>query len=169
MKRLGNKVKPSVKISLYYSMVNSHLSYLNPVWGTSASKQDLKRLQTAQNIAIRKFFYRDYYIDDMSTADIYQKYKILNVEQLIYLNKILLIYKIEKKTLKSNYSLNRVQPHEHHTRPRVRLNAFRSNVGKYSVYRSCTEAYINENNNLPTNLSLHTFKKKLKTIAIERA
>lgn len=42
--RLGNKIHQSTRISFYYSMINSHLSYLLPVWCTSASQNDLSRL-----------------------------------------------------------------------------------------------------------------------------
>lgn len=127
----------------------------------------MKRLQTAQNIAIRKFFHHDYFVEDLSTADIYRKYKILNVQQLIYVSKILLIYKIDKNLLKSNYLVQR-HNHDRNSRAHIRLSAYRTNVGRFSIYRACTELFQDEQNNLQTNRSLNTFKKTLKTMALER-
>lgn len=70
VKRLGKQILPTTKISVYYSMIHSHLSYLSPVWGTSATKRDLDTLQVAQNEAVRKIFVKEYQNDNISTEDI---------------------------------------------------------------------------------------------------
>lgn len=169
LNRLGNKVHHKSRIALYYSMVNSHLSYLTPVWSTSASQNDISRLQVAQNYSLRKIFSPDYYHYDLSTSEIMQKYKILNIRQLIHQNNLLMIYKIDKCLMKCNYRLNRTPNHEYATRSRSRprLTAFRTNTGKSSVFRSCTDLY----NTMPLNLrnepTIHSFKRKLKKSILE--
>lgn len=86
IKRLGNRVDTSVIISIHYSLVQSHLSYLTPAFGIPASKNHLAALQVAQNVAIRAIFAPYYFYLNLSTNDIHQKYKILNVDQVIEFN-----------------------------------------------------------------------------------
>lgn len=165
VRRLGNRIHDSTRISLYYSLCNSYLSYLMPVWSTSATQSELKSLQTAQNNAIRNFFYYEYNTMHMSTDQIRSHFKILNVKQLVKYNAILLMYKIDRKLIKSNHTLNRIASHSYETRnsSQPRLTAFRTNTGKNSVFRACTEQYAL----LPTALSgvvpTVKFKKQLKT------
>lgn len=122
-------------------MINSHLAYL---WSTSASQNDISRLQIAQNHAIRKIFAHEYYNNALSTSDIMNKYKILNVRQLIQQSMAIMAYKIDNTLMKSNHTFNDQPIHEHSTRFRSlpRLISARTNVGIKSVFRSCTEQYL---------------------------
>lgn len=76
MNKLGNKMYSSTRLSIYYSMIQSHFAYLQPVWGNSATQNDINRLQVAQNQAIRKIFCHD-------TKQTRNKYKLLNARQQI--------------------------------------------------------------------------------------
>lgn len=164
MSRLGSKINHATRISVYYAMVNSHLSYLMPVWSTSATLSDISRLQIVQNYSIRKFFFTEYYLEGLSTSDIMNKYKILNVRQLMQQNNLTMMYKIDKGLMKTNYKLNRTPIHAYTTRNRSmpRLTTYRTNTGKKSIFRSCTECYNLLQPHLKLAPTIHSFKKKLK-------
>lgn len=163
-KRLGGRIHESTKISLYYAMVNSHLMYMSPVWSTSLLQQDLNRLQVAQNQTIRSIFYHEYNALDMDTAQIRQKYKIMNVRQLLLYNEILTIFKIKKGLLKSNYRIDLTRTHNYQTRatPRPRAPVPRTNIGAHSIFRKCTEKYFSLNFNLIDSQNIFAFKKSIK-------
>lgn len=164
MNRLGNKVHHNSRIALYYSMVNSRLSYLAPVWSSSASQSDITRLQIAQNNALRKIFCNDYYSDNLNTTNIMNKYKILNVRQLIHQNSLLMMFKIDKCLMKCGYRLATDPLHHYPTRnsSRPRLGMYRTNIGKSSVFRSSTNLYNSLNTALKNERYIYSFKKKLK-------
>lgn len=72
--RLGTKINFKTLKSIYYSYVNSHLSYLIPIWGTSTPSYLLNSIQVTQNHAIRRIFYREYNIKKKGINDIIKKY-----------------------------------------------------------------------------------------------
>lgn len=165
MNRFGCNLNNTARISLYYSMVNSHLSYLNPIWGTSATLTDIARLQVAQNHAIRKFFYYDYHYLNLSSSDIKQKYKILNVQQLLRYNKLIISFKIDKRLMKCNFKFDTAANHEYLTRncEQIRLPVFRTITGRNSIFRHCAELYRATSIDLKNSRTLQIFKKKLKS------
>lgn len=59
-RRFGKNLMPSAKVSFYYSMCNSYLAYLSPVWSPSITQAELNKLQVAQNNAIRTIFAYEY-------------------------------------------------------------------------------------------------------------
>lgn len=164
VKRLGNKIHTPVKISVYYSMVNSHLMYLSPVWGNSSSQNDLNRLQVAQNQAIRTIFNYEYQFEQLSTIDIFAKYNILNVQQLIHYNSLLMMHKINHGLIKTNFTINRNRIHQYDTRTGSvpRTDAFRTNIGHRSVFKSLNDIYFKLNQNIRDTVSINKFKKIIK-------
>lgn len=111
MNRLGSKVHTNARLALYYSMIQSHISYLIPVWGTSITLMEIARIQVAQNHAIRKFFYHDYHYGNLGSSEIKQKYNILNVQQLLKYNTLIMAYKIDKRMLKCSWSFTSAANH----------------------------------------------------------
>lgn len=168
--RLGNRIDPRVKREVYFAMIHSHLTYLSPVWSTTTTEFNLNRLQIAQNNAIRKIFNYEYFYEGLSTESIREKYKIMNVRQLIQYNNAIMIFKISRNAMKSNYSLNVAGERRYNTRAaaRPRASAFRTNLGKNSVYRSCTELFYNMQLDQITSTSNYSFKKQLKNIIFEQ-
>lgn len=59
LNRMGNTVDRSTLTSIYYAHVNSHLSYVAPVWGFAATDTLLNSLQVAQNQSLRSLFRSD--------------------------------------------------------------------------------------------------------------
>lgn len=164
LKRLGNKIQPSAKLSLYFSMCNSFLSYLSPVWSSSITQNEINQLQVAQNNAIRTIFSYEYNVQQLSTAEIMKKFKILNVKQSIRFNNLTMMFKIDNKQMKSNYTIDRTSVHNYATRfgSRPRLGAIRTSLGQKSIFRSCTEEYAALDPSLLVQPTIRLFKQKLK-------
>lgn len=106
--RIGNNVDKKTLISIYYAYVNSHLTYMSPIWGNSTTQILINTLQVIQNQALRAIFRTDYYANGISTDKIRQKYKILSVHQNIKYNTTMLAFKIKKGMIKSDVQLNLV-------------------------------------------------------------
>lgn len=161
IKRLGNKIDTGLKKSLYYSMINSHISYCAPVWGTSTTTEDVTRLQVVQNQAIRNIFAFEYHTLNESTNLIMKKHKILNVSNIVYFNKLLIIHKISEGLMKSDFQLDYSRNHDYVTRSnsRPQYMPFRTNTGKNSIFRSCTECYFSIPPSMRNIHSISLFKK----------
>ena len=166
MRRLGSRINQATKISMYYAMVNSHLSYLTPVWGTSITNADISRLQVAQNYAIRTVFNHEYYFLNMSSTDIMKHHNILNVLQIIQFNKLLMIHKIKNNLMKSVFCLNYTRNHAHITRSigQPQYIPFRTNIGRDSIFRSCTECYFKLPPSIRNAQTIPKFKKLCKKL-----
>lgn len=169
LKRFGKNLNTNAKLSLYYSMCNSILSYLSPVWSSSITQNEINQLQVAQNNAIRTIFSFEYNSMLISTSDIMKKYKILDVRQSIQFNNALMMYKIDKKKMKSEYVIDRSRSHNYPTRhgERPRLSTIRTSMGQNSIFRACTESYSSLDPDLLNQRNVVLFKKKLKTFILE--
>lgn len=100
----------------------------------------------------------------LSTADILEKFKILNVENTLRYNNLLMMYKIDRGLMKSSYTLNRDRQHNYNTRNAClpRLNQCRTNLGQNSILRACTAQYRALPASLTLSQSIFIFKKELK-------
>lgn len=164
IKRLGNRVNDSVLTSLYYSLINCHIIYLAPVYGTSANEHDLNRLQVAQNNAIRTIFAFDYLTQNMNTNEIYRKYKILNIKQIINYNLAILIFKIERRQIKLDYNIQRNSHiHSYATRNTHYLtyDTSRTETGHKSILSSGALLYNSLGREIKQIPTLAKFKKEL--------
>lgn len=132
--------------------------------GPSATRHDLDRLQIAQNRAVRRLFSADYYGDSLGTNDIRIKYRILNINQLIKYFSSIMIFKIDRKLMKSNLKINRNNHHDHLTRFRnnPQTTAHRSWLGARSIYNSCMRIYLENSIEMRNNCTLNCFKRSLK-------
>lgn len=142
-KRLGNKLNPSTKIAYYYSMINSISTYLIPVWGTSLNEFLLGKIQVVQNKALRAVFSYEYNCMNYNTSRIRNEYGILNIKQSLRFACSTLMYKIENKCIKINYTIERNNAHQYPTRSRNTpiLDAYRTNTGRLNIFRICTSIY----------------------------
>lgn len=165
-KRLGNKLHHTTKVAFYHAMINSILTYLLPVWGTSISKFYMNKLQIVQNKAIRAIFKYEYNCLNLSTSAIRNEYKFLNIDQSVMFACATLMYKIENKIIKTNHVTERNNAHQYLTRKRnaPRLDAYRTDTGRLNIFRICTSIYNNLNPSTRNERTLNEFKKKLKAI-----
>ena len=87
VKRGKNLPSSHAKKILYFGQIQSLITYGMSIWGTLASKTDLKRIQTVQNNCLRCIEPK------MCLIDSHKKHKILRVEDLIKLEQYKLGYK----------------------------------------------------------------------------
>lgn len=163
-KSLGS-IKTSARISLYYSLVHSHIAYMLPIYGTSLNEIELNDLQVAQNTSLRKIFNHDYNILGLSTIEIYKKYKIMNIRELITFNASLFYHKIKHNSIRLKRSLT--CPSNIHNYPtrfnnQDRITTFRTNLGKNSVLNACVRIFNSLDVELSSVHQFSLFKKKLR-------
>ena len=87
VKRGKNLLSSHAKKVLYFGQVHSLITYGMSIWGTLASKSNLKHIQTVQNNCLRCIEPK------MCLIDIHKKHKILRVKDLIKLEQYKLGYK----------------------------------------------------------------------------
>lgn len=80
MSRLGNNVNKQFLISIYFAHIHSHISYMAPIWGHSATEYQISSLQVAHNNAIRAIFRQSYYADRLSCTQIRKKNNIFHCQ-----------------------------------------------------------------------------------------
>lgn len=165
LRRLNRCTPPHLLRTIYFSHIHSRLSYLSPIWGSSAASYKLNDLQVLQNNAIRSIFNIDYYINNICTRDILKKYKILNITQLIDYNTTILYHKIKSKLTKiTHYPVLNNDVHNYPTRNmnNVRIPISTNNYGHYSTINQGARLYNQLNDSVKLSPSLNIFKSKLK-------
>lgn len=165
LSRLGNNVDKKFLTSIYYSHIQSHISYMSPIWGHSATDSQISALQVAQNNALRSIYRNQYYACGLSTTQIRKSHGIFSVRQLIKYNTAILAFKVEKKLIKSNITINHfADRHNYNTRNsrNIYQGSFRSNVGKFDTSRMMAVEFNSLPSDIKTIPSLHIYKKRVK-------
>lgn len=150
---------------IYFAHIHSHLVHLISVWGF-ANEGLLDQLQILQNKAIRFVFWRDYVSNETSTVNLYQKFKILNIRQLLRYDTLLSIEKMRRGLLKNNVELTTFSEiHGYNTRRRH--DFVLPGTRTTTVYKSLFREGLSWHNRLPVQLknqpSLNVFKSGLKS------
>ena len=165
LKRLRSLIPESLSLSAYYAYVHSHLSHMVAVWGFSYEYL-MEQVQVLQNRAIRFVFWKDYNQNGLPTEEIYQKYSILKVRQLLKYDAIMNIYKMSPGLLRLNKDLMTFdQIHGYGTRYRTDfvLPLTRTSAAQRSLFSRGLAWF----NSLPPQLKLQpsflSFKRSLKT------
>lgn len=165
MKRFGKNVDGKTLISMYHAYVNSHISYMSPVWGNSATQIHINNVQVAQNQALRSIFRKDYYVEGLSTEEIRVKYNLLSVRQNVQYNTALLAFKIKRGLIKTDIQINTINNvHSHNTRStgNIYQASFRTNSGKTLTARLIAIEFNNLPNEIKNSQSIFAFRKRLK-------
>lgn len=149
-----------VRMTIYNSLIKSHLIYLIEIWGT-AVKTKLSELQIIQNKLVKMLFHYPYLTP---TTSIYAETNIMTIKQLYIYHTCILIRKIVNNTIHTSIALTQVK---HTTTRSSRRASFlvlpkvRTQSGKNMLTYEGVQLY----NRLPTDIkkseSLETFKKKL--------
>jgi hypothetical protein len=163
LRRTSYLIPSSTRLSVYYSYIHCHLTYLAPIWGYTGNTR-LEEVARFQNKAIRLVFWQDYK-SGTNTEGLFKKFKILRLQQLIKFEGMTTIYKLNKGLMRSKISLPLSSDiHNHYTRNRANfyLPIPRTNYLKNSLFFTG----LNDFNNLPPGIknqsSLVGFKKTLK-------
>ena len=100
LRKCAQLVPETSKLSLYYSAIHCHFLYLISIWGSTAMTR-IQELERLQNKAVRFIFWRDYYYDGLSTSDLYKKYKILKINELVKYEAIMIIFRVRHGFLRT--------------------------------------------------------------------
>jgi len=95
MSRLRNKLSSNCLLSLYYSLIYSHLNYCIILWG-SASKTNLQKLIILQKRAVR-IINKSHYLSH--TDPIFKKYSLLKLCDIYSYFCIMFVYKYKFRLL----------------------------------------------------------------------
>ena len=104
-----------VQMSLYYSLIYSHLCYGICIWG-NADDTYLEKIRTIQNKAVRMISGTDY---DDHAAPLYKKLNLLNLDEIFLSQYATLMYDQDHGTLPrcfDNYFKQVKEIHSHQTR-----------------------------------------------------
>ena len=82
LRKSASLVPDSNKLSLYCSAIHWHFLYLISIWGSTGITR-LQELEPTQNKAIRYMFWREYCYDGLTTNDLFKKYRILKIQELV--------------------------------------------------------------------------------------
>jgi hypothetical protein len=92
---LGKLVSISTAKSIYYSLAQSHISYMIPLWGASAQTR-IDAIQVQQNKIIRNLFRHRFPL--LSTTELFSSQKILKVSELYHLELSKLMFYVFNST-----------------------------------------------------------------------
>ena len=120
MYKIKDKVDNDILIMLYNTLILPYLTYCNDIWGNTYYSRihNLVLLQKRVIRIIGNAGYRDH------TSSIFQKFKILKLQDLIKLQTCILMYKANNGSLPSHIQLNFVinkEVHKYNTRQKKRF------------------------------------------------
>lgn len=170
LRRLNRCTPPHLLRAIYFAHIHSRLTYLCPIWGSSTPSYKLNDLQVLQNKAIRNIFNIDYFTNNISTNNIFKKYQILNIPQLIQQNTIMFYYKIQNNLLKIEHDT--VQNSDIHGYPTRNMNNIRiprstNNYGQFNTFKQGARLFNSLDDSIKCISSLNLFKSKLKKHIID--
>lgn len=160
LKRLKKYFDKSVLLKIYYAHINSHLSYLSPIWsGSSAYKIKELDILNKKSIKIIQGFPIFY-----PTNMIYSL-ELLSLKCFFKIHLLTFIFKVINNVLKNDHKIELVSDlHDHCTRSKsnLYLKFFRTDFSK----NNCYQRGFKEFNNLPKSVkeisNFVLFKKKVK-------
>lgn len=101
-KRIGQQVKRHIFKSMYEQLIYNRLSKMAAVYGTFATEQQLRKLQAAQNEAVKIFYANAECENCKNLSQIYACHGLMTVRQMINYDMGVLIYKWQNRFLKLN-------------------------------------------------------------------
>ena len=160
LKRIRPLISEKTALMLYFSYIQSRLSYMNTIWAT-IPKYLMDAIEIIQRKALRIVFCKDRFC---SRSELYTE-KILPVSALCQLSSAILTFKMINKTAKINIELQFAhQVHGHATRNinNLVVPRMRTQLGAANFFVRAFSQY----NNIPIEIrrhrSLNLFKTKLK-------
>ena len=161
--KVRNQLNLNALLTIYYSLIYSHLNYCILIWG-SAGKTLIEPLLKLQKQFLRLVTYSD---RNTHSNPLFLRLKLLKITDIYKLQVILFVSNCLKrpkefpKNLFTNYFIANSQTHTLNTRNKYELRAFKhkSSLGKKSVQRQGQTNW----NELPLKLRLTNSIEKLKS------
>ena len=164
LRKIRFLIPSALMLSIYCARIHSHPVHLISIWGFAA-RQLIEQLQVLQNRTIRTVFWREYTQENLPTEEIYKRYGILKLEQLLKYDAVLSIFKMRRGMLRLNIELTTFsEEHNHDTRGRGNylLPLTRTTTAKKSLFNDGLLWYNLLPNALKQLTHLVPFKKGLK-------
>lgn len=159
IKRLSYRFSTKVLKMLYFAYIQSRLTYMIPIWGTSP-KYKFKMLQTLQNKIVKIVTKKS---PLTATESIYTN-GITSLTNLFKFNQCLYIHQITNNNMRNNLNINTgMDLHRYETRGRNNIYIPRTNTGAVSILNLASKEYNTvprEIQLLPTSTFKREFKKK---------
>lgn len=143
LRRTAYLLPTETKLAVYYAHIHSHLTYLSSVWGSTGSTR-LRQLERLQNRALRYIFWNEYNGTQLSTNDLYIKYNILKIPDLIRYSFCMSIFKIKSGLLKTSFSFATTSDNHHYQtrrRSHLQLPRSRTNYSRHSILHEGVNFY----------------------------
>lgn len=161
LKKLQGITSESIRRSVYYALIDSHLKYLNIIWGNT-SQTLLKPLETLQNRAIRNIYNLPY---RTHRAQMYKETRIMPLQMSRDMNTIIYTHNIMNNRIKTNTRITTNNDiHSYNTRNRTNMHTESINTHRYGK-TALNHQMINLYNQLPKHLKEEMrptiFKKQL--------
>ncbi len=155
--------------TLYSSYIHSHLIYGLSIWGTMASKSNLKRVRILQNKALRAVAKAKF---NANATRLCKNLNLLNVDDLIELELTKISYRYIQKELPSpvaNLFLSNAFNHRYQTRFRnnPRIEKHKTAVFNKSFLCKAPSIWASLPPNIKINNKLNTLKRNFKKFKIE--
>ena len=163
--KLRKFVSRKTLVSIYNSLVGSHLNYGILIWG-AAKDCVLKKLQTSQNNIVRTMTFSPI---TKNAGKLLSTLKIMNIEELHNFEVAKFMFNMHKETLPEVFS-DYVNPisHSYNTRHRLRshyeLGTPKSDIGKSSVKFFGVKVWGSLNSDLQQAATIDSFKNSYKSI-----
>lgn len=162
--RLKKIIPVSALLKVYYSLINSRLSYLNTIW-CNGYKTSFNYLNVLQHKAIKNIFNLPF---RYKSADLYKNYPIRSLDFMFKFNTLIFIQKHQLNIVHSNIkfekSYSTILTRQSN---KLALGNVRTNYGRFSVTFNGAKTY----NKLPEELTILSnfilFKKHLKSWLIK--
>lgn len=157
--RIGKSVKDEKLLDIYNTKINQSFTYLAIVWGSSASTNDIEKLQTIQDLIIEKLFN----CVNINADQTRKKHRILNIKQMIRFEKCKFYFKVDKeifiqfKSIK-NCIIDGINGND---------CAYNGDIGKNSVFHSAMTAYNKLDENMKILRNPQKFHKILKKTILD--
>ena len=161
LKRLKFILPLSIKKQIYHSLIQSHLNYLNIIWG-SAAKTNINCIKVLQNSAI-KSVYKLHFLEP--TLNVYKTAELPNFDSLRKINLAKFLYKLQHNMIKSDLTLTlNSEIHSYSTRisNSFRFDYARTNFGKFAVLREAIHLYNTIPNEIKIVMAFDNFKQAIK-------
>ena len=162
VRKVRNIIPIFLRKSIYNSLYKSNASYMMNVW-SDTSQINITKLQRQQNRVLKTL----HSLDRLTpTLDLHSITDELTVEQQIKLNRLLLVYKIQQRQIKTDIKLQTAEDtHQHNTRsaPHLRTERFKTAAYAPSIQSNIATIYNNLDSDMK-NLKYQTFKLKLRSL-----
>ena len=158
-----NLLNYQAKMSIYYGLLHSHLTYCSLIWVPNLTKKEKKALSVIQKKAVRIIHSKKY---NSHTSKLFEENGITKFENIIEMEGILMTYKYLNKELpkaimhlfESNIETNRIATRES---DKLLLKT-KSNTEKRNIMYQIIKSWNSIDYNIKIQKSIPIIKRKLK-------